>query len=52
LLALTQQQQQQQPLQLLAEFDVDSNHAAAFCEVDAQHLEQLCSWLASKYSGS
>ncbi|KAF6256448.1 putative GAF sensor protein [Scenedesmus sp. NREL 46B-D3] len=36
--------------QLLAVLDVDSDHAAAFDEVDAQQLEQLCTWLASKYS--
>jgi putative methionine-R-sulfoxide reductase with GAF domain len=36
--------------QLLAVLDVDSNHAAAFDAVDVQHLQQLCSWLASKYS--
>jgi putative methionine-R-sulfoxide reductase with GAF domain len=36
--------------QLLAVLDVDSNHAAAFDEVDAQHLQELCTWLASKYS--
>lgn len=39
-----QQQQQQQapsPGCLLAVLDVDSNHPAAFDEVDAWHLEQL-----------
>eukprot|EP00882_Tetradesmus_deserticola_P012965 GHRQ01013745.1.p1 GENE.GHRQ01013745.1~~GHRQ01013745.1.p1 ORF type:complete len:171 (+),score=62.06 GHRQ01013745.1:1149-1661(+) len=36
--------------QLLAVLDVDSNHAAAFDEVDVQQLEQLCHWLASRYS--
>jgi putative methionine-R-sulfoxide reductase with GAF domain len=39
-------------LLLLAVLDVDSNHAAAFDEVDARHLQELCSWLASKYSSS
>jgi GAF domain-containing protein len=38
--------------QLLAVLDVDSNHAAAFDEVDARHLEELCNWLASTYSSS
>jgi len=34
---------------LLAVLDVDSNHPAAFDQVDVKHLEQLCSWLADKY---
>jgi GAF domain-containing protein len=38
--------------QLLAVLDVDSNHAAAFDEVDARQLEELCSWLAGNYSST
>jgi putative methionine-R-sulfoxide reductase with GAF domain len=50
--AAAAQRQQQQQLQLLAVLDVDSNHAAAFNEVGAQHLEELCNWLANKYSST
>ena len=45
-----QQQPQQQAPHLLAVLDVDSDHPAAFDDVDAKHLEQLCSWLAEKYA--
>ena len=38
--------------QLLAVLDVDSDHTNAFDEVDAKHLEALCSWLAEKYSAA
>jgi putative methionine-R-sulfoxide reductase with GAF domain len=41
-----------QRLQLLAVLDMDYNHAAVFDAVDARHLEELCSWLASTYSSS
>lgn len=34
---------------VIAVLDVDSNYPAAFDEVDQQHLEAFCSWLASKY---
>lgn len=34
---------------LLAVLDVDSDLPAAFDEVDKEHLERLCDWLASRY---
>ncbi|KAG2496376.1 hypothetical protein HYH03_005604 [Edaphochlamys debaryana] len=30
---------------LMAVLDIDSDHPAAFTEVDAKHLEELCAWL-------
>eukprot|EP00775_Hariotina_reticulata_P012827 gene12827-12955_t len=37
---------------IMAVLDVDSDLPAAFDTVDAGHLEELCSWLAAKYSTS
>jgi hypothetical protein len=34
----------------MAVLDIDSDLPAAFDTVDVQHLEELCSWLAAKYS--
>jgi putative methionine-R-sulfoxide reductase with GAF domain len=34
---------------VLAVLDVDSDHPAAFDSVDAEHLQELCSWLAATY---
>ncbi|KAG2442106.1 hypothetical protein HYH02_009595 [Chlamydomonas schloesseri] len=33
---------------LLAVLDVDSDHPAAFTEVDKQYLEELCAWLGQQ----
>lgn len=37
---------------IMAVLDVDSDLPAAFDSLDARHLEELCSWLAARYSTS